>query len=49
MRMSKDRNINDEYGLLDPGTAQTVRNLTSLLRKILLFATILCSSLCLYC
>jgi len=37
MGMSEDRNINEEYGLLDTGPAQTGRNLRSLLRKILLF------------
>jgi hypothetical protein len=49
MGMSEDRNINEEYGLLDPGTAQNGRNLTCLLRNKLLFATILCSSLLAYC
>jgi hypothetical protein len=49
MGMSGDRNINEEYGLLDPGTGQTDRNLTCLLMKNLLFATILCSTLFSYC
>jgi hypothetical protein len=49
MGMSEDSNINEEYGLLDPGTGQTGSNIMSILRNILLFATSLCSSLCLYC
>lgn len=44
MGMSEDRNINEEYGLLDSG-----RNLTRLLMNNLLFAAILCSFPCLCC